>query len=1022
MAVRPTTLALENLESRLNLSTLFGGRFAPVPGFSPFTQERTTIKGVKPLSIKKAAAAPIAPTQLSILARTNSTLQVHWNGNTANATGYHLYRSTDGVHYSLVAKLGIKTKTYMDRHLAAGKAYYYKVSTVGAGGEKLSGAVRAATVGPLAAPTRVGVSSVTGSSLNLHWSDNSTGVSGFRIYRSTNNKNFTLVGNVAGGTFSFADKGLSARTKYFYEVSAWNGTGNLFSKSVTATTLAAPPNAPTNLAISDVTTSGLSLSWRDASPNESGFRVYRSTDGVNYTLLSSLPMNSTSFTDSGLTSGTTYSYEVGAYGGTGQGVSASVSATTLVPAPHVASIPAPLAPTGVGFSGVTSGSITVNWTDSANAAGYHIYRSTDGANFSYIGDLGATATAWTDTGLASSTTYSYVVGAYNSGGEGQSIGTSISTLVAAPGAPSSPSYTNVTSTTATLNWSAPAGNTQSGYHIFRSTDNSHFSVVGTLSADAVSWTDDTLSPSSTYYYSVSAFNVSGEAYSAASAVATAVGAPNAPVVSIASVTSSSVTLNWAAPGNQMGYHIYRSTDGVNYAAVGNASAGDTSWSDSGLSASTTYFYEVGAYNGTGETVSAAVTPVTATPPAPVTVSTQALKSFNELVITGTSGSDSILVTQANGSLTINANGSSYTESGPFGDIKIYGVSGNDSITVDSSVNIATLIYGGTGSDTIMNLTTGKATIVTIGGAGSTVTGNGVNTSFWVTPADVVHATSAETALGGVNRVSGFYQPFSSNPANANYIPTSLLGQNLPDPTDAGAEKRLTTSSFWGTGPTMNDINQGGLSDCYFLAPMSSLAYSEPQKLMNMGVDLGDGTYAVRFVRNGVTSYVRVDGELSTGYYSGGMAYQQPGANGNQWASIFEKAYAFFRTGADTYASLNWGSQASSFSDLGLTSSAISPSFSTANTVLSTINTQLSAGHAIASSTNGTITSGAPLIGSHVYTIIGAYKDSSGVVWIQLRNPWGVDGAGNDGNPSDGLVTINFSMYSANFNSLNYTLA
>ena len=1022
MAVRPTTLALENLESRLNLSTLLGGRFFAVPGFSPVTQERTTTKGAKPLSIKKAAPAPIAPTQLITGTRTNNSIQLKWKGTATNASGFHIYRSTDGTHFSLIANLKTGTQSYVDQHLAAGKPYYYKVSAFGTGGEALSGAVHTTTTSPLAAPTNVGIAGITGNSINLHWSDPSTSVNGFRIYRSTNGKTFTLVGNVSAGTFSFTNAGLAAKTKYSYEVSAWNATGNLLSKPVTATTLAATPTPPNHISFNDVTTSGATLSWTDSATNESGYHVYRSTDGAHFTLLTSLPMNSTSFADSGLTSGTNYFYKVGAYGSTGEGLSPGFPVTTLVPAPHVASLPAPPAPTGVGFTGVTSGSVTVNWTDTANADGYHVYRSTDGANFTLVGDLSATAASWTDTGLASSTSYSYVVGAYNSGGEGQSTGASVSTLVAAPGAPTSPTYTNITSTTATLNWTAPAGSGQTGYHIYRSTDNTNFTVVGTLDASAVSWTDSSLSPSSTYYYSVGAFNSSGEVKSGASSLTTAIGVPNAPAVSIAGVTSSTVTLNWLAPGGQTGYHIYRSTDGVNYTPVGSANAGDTSWSDSSLAPSTTYFYEVGAFNGTGETVSSAVTPVTAAPPAPVTLTTQALTTFNELVITGTSSNDSIFVTQANGSLTINANGTAYSEPASFGDIKIYGVSGNDVITVDSSVNIATLIYGGIGSDTIQNFTTGKATIVTIGGGVSTVTGNGVNTSFWVNPGDIVHASAAETALGGVNRVSGFYQPFSSSPSNANYIPTSLLGQNLADPADAGAEKRLTTSSFFGTGPTMNDINQGGLSDCYYVAPLASLAYSEPQKLMNMGVDLGDGTYAVRFVRNGVTSYVRVDGDLSTGYYNGGMANLQPGANGNQWACLFEKAYAFFRTGANTYASLNWGSQATTFSDLGITNSAISPSYSTGANVLSTINTQLSAGHAMAASTNGTVTSGAPLIASHVYTVIGAYKDSAGTIWIQLRNPWGVDGAGNDSNPNDGLVTINFGTFSANFNSLNYTLA
>jgi hypothetical protein len=408
--------------------------------------------------------------------------------------------------------------------------------------------------------------------------------------------------------------------------------------------------------------------------------------------------------------------------------------------------------------------------------------------------------------------------------------------------------------------------------------------------------------------------------------------------------------------------------------------------------------------------------------APITISTQNMTSFTELVIEGTTGNDSIVVSQSGGVLNIVANGQSYTETNTFGDMKIYGDGGNDTITVNSSVNIATLIYGGNGNDVIQNLTTGKATIVTIGSGINTVTGNGINTSFWVNTGDKVNASAAEIALGGVNRVASFYQPFSTDPTNANYIPLSLNGQNLPDPTDSGTEIRLTNSSLWGTGPSMNDINQTGLADCYFLAPLASLAYSEPQKLMNMAVDLGDGTYAVRFVRSGVTSYVRVDGDLSAGFWGYGLANQTPGADGNEWGSIFEKAYAFFRSGQNTYASLNYGTQSQTYWDLGVSNSGMMPAFSTASAVMSLINTQLAAGHGMVASTNTSIAANVPIVESHVYTVIGAYTNSSGDTMIQMRNPWGVDGFNDDSNPDDGIVTIDFAMFEANFNSLNYTLA
>ena len=42
----------------------------------------------------------------------------------------------------------------------------------------------------------------------------------------------------------------------------------------------------------------------------------------------------------------------------------------------------------------------------------------------------------------------------------------------------------------------------------------------------------------------------------------------------------------------------------------------------------------------------------------------------------------------------------------------------------------------------------------------------------------------------------------------------------------------------------------------------------------------------------------------------------------------------------------------------------------------------------------------------MYTVMYVTCDSSGVVTsITLRNPWGYDGAGNDSNPYDGLVTV-----------------
>jgi peptidyl-Asp metalloendopeptidase len=56
------------------------------------------------------------------------------------------------------------------------------------------------------------------------------------------------------------------------------------------------------------------LTWTDRSATESGFKIERSpvTD-TNYTEIATVGANTTSFTDTGLSAGTTYWYRVRAY-------------------------------------------------------------------------------------------------------------------------------------------------------------------------------------------------------------------------------------------------------------------------------------------------------------------------------------------------------------------------------------------------------------------------------------------------------------------------------------------------------------------------------------------------------------------------------------------------------------------------------------------------------------------------------------------------------------------------------------
>ena len=64
--------------------------------------------------------------------------------------------------------------------------------------------------------------------------------------------------------------------------------------------------------------------------------------------------------------------------------------------------------------------------------------------------------------------------------------------------------------------------------------------------------------------------------------------------------SSQINLSWTSNDTaQNGFNIYRSTNGTNYVEIGTAGAGTTSCADTGLSASTTYYYKVNAFDSVG---------------------------------------------------------------------------------------------------------------------------------------------------------------------------------------------------------------------------------------------------------------------------------------------------------------------------------------------------------------------------------------------------------------------------------------
>src|SRR5262249_14854177 len=77
-----------------------------------------------------------------------------------------------------------------------------------------------------------------------------------------------------------------------------------------AMTPPAPPAAPTELAATASTATQIALAWKDNSDNETGFEVERKSGTGAYARVATVGANVITYTDSGLTAATSYTYRV----------------------------------------------------------------------------------------------------------------------------------------------------------------------------------------------------------------------------------------------------------------------------------------------------------------------------------------------------------------------------------------------------------------------------------------------------------------------------------------------------------------------------------------------------------------------------------------------------------------------------------------------------------------------------------------------------------------------------------------
>lgn len=504
----------------------------------------------------------------------------------------------------------------------------------------------AGALGVPAPPANV-IAGASQTSITISWEDRSTDETGFELYRSTaSTSSYDLIAVIPATTGAnpqtYVDNNLLANTTYYYRMRSVNNTGGSSYTPVTsAKTIvdAAPPTAPV-LSVGATNRSEINLSWTGATDNvavneydiyqnntlitstkETRYKVTGLTAFANYSfvvkardLANNTSAASNQVNAAAIINGLTFDY----YHNNGvSNISQILVGSTFVKSGTSAQININQRERDDNFAFIFNGFIVIPTTGT-----YTFYTSSDDGSSLWINGTRVVNNDNTHGCQERSGNITLSAGTYplqcffftTNQGECLTVrwqGPGITkteipasafrdtyTPPAALNAPTAFSATAVSFNQINLSW-ADNSNNETGFEIERSlSSGSGYQVVKVTSPGAVSWSDNTLSPSTQYFYRIRALSLLSASPTTGPVNATTAAPPPAPAIpsGLSAIVNSptQVTLNWTDNSTtESGFEIQKSSQpGSGFVTIGTTSADATSFIDATANGHAALYYRI----------------------------------------------------------------------------------------------------------------------------------------------------------------------------------------------------------------------------------------------------------------------------------------------------------------------------------------------------------------------------------------------------------------------------------------------
>lgn len=454
----------------------------------------------------------------------------------------------------------------------------------------------------------------------------------------------------------------------------------------------------------------------------------------------------------------------------------------------------------------------------------------------------------------------------------------------APNAPTALSGAVVTNRRIELSWTDNSTN-ETSFFVERATNSSFTQnlVTTTLGANATNYQDTTVTPSTTYYYRLRGYNTGGYSdYSNVVTYTTTAPTPPAAPSSLDGVvvSSSQIDLSWTDnASNETSFTIDRATNSsfTQNLVTNTLSSNTTSYQDTGLAASTTYFYRVRASNLDGNSGYSSVVNYTTSISTSIFTGNQDIGSFTP------AGSSS----ESNGIYTVNGAGSDIQGTSDQFQFAYLSLTGDGTITarVDSLENTNSWAKAGVMFRYTLTANSANAYLAMTPGNGATfqtrssTNGNtnwmntsGLTAPYWVRLTRSGNNFTAYRSPNGANwaQIGGTTTITMNSTVYVGLAVTSHDSGNLS--TAIFSNVSVTTPDT--TSPTVTINQASGQADPTNVSPLNfTVVFSEPVTNFATGdVTLSGtaGATTATVTGSGTTYNVAVSGMTATGTVSASL--------------------------------------------------------------------------------------------------------------------------------------------------------